>query len=282
MVKYLGWFLGLLALLISHMAPSLPTPLSSLAHRHTTSVRNARHGAMLPSSAVPRRSPTHPHAPFRGIANEVSHIQNAPSTRPVSPSLDRASVSFRDADCERKLVLQESPSRRLRLLKRPLHLFRVHRAWLNEPEGNAKLPLEGSKKRLLLGPWQMRLQGPRKNAGNVSIENENMPTYNRRIESNVSVSESSSLSNHLDIRKVLQLVPIQQEEPRGRRLPRKTIVQRPSNDVGSVNGWSAKMEWQHHLKIVGEMHRQHQDFLGQRISVNGPCVGHRADLHRLA
>ncbi|KAJ7697200.1 hypothetical protein B0H17DRAFT_1130507 [Mycena rosella] len=111
MVKYLGWVLDLLALLISHMAPSLPTPPFSLAHRHTTSVRDARHGAMSLSYAVPCRSPTHPRAPFLDIANEVSHIQNAPSTRPVSPSFDRASVSFRDADRERQLALQESPSR---------------------------------------------------------------------------------------------------------------------------------------------------------------------------
>ncbi|KAJ7683550.1 hypothetical protein B0H17DRAFT_1137677 [Mycena rosella] len=112
MVKYLGWVLGLLVLLILHMAPSLPTPPSSLAHRHMTSVRDARHGAMSPSYAIPHRPPTHPHTPFRDIANEVLHIQNAPSTRPVSPSLDRTRSSFRDADREQQLALQESPSRR--------------------------------------------------------------------------------------------------------------------------------------------------------------------------
>ncbi|KAJ7706676.1 hypothetical protein B0H17DRAFT_1125528 [Mycena rosella] len=276
MVKYLGWVLGLLVLLISHMAPSLPTPPSSLAHRHTTFVRDARHGAMTPSYAVPRRSPTHPRAPFRDIANEVSHIQNAPSTRPVSPSLDPARSSFRDADRERQLALQESPSRRRRRIpgasgdenwssspavgtrsSSPTPGASTSRVARTPPDTETTTAPVPSAQSLAQRARRQRKAGAQREreaaAGPMANAAPGPPAENIN---RYSAAQQERRERESRATKVLQLVPIQQEEPRGRRLPRKTIVQRPSNDVGSVNSWSAKMEWQHHLKIVGEMHRQ--------------------------
>ncbi|KAJ7862801.1 hypothetical protein B0H14DRAFT_3610827 [Mycena olivaceomarginata] len=111
------WLLALLLLLL-RMQPTPPSssPSSSLAQRHPRRVREARSIAMAPLYHVPRMSPNR--RALHDISNRRTVDASAPS-RSSSPSLDSQRSVMRDADRERQLALQETPSRRRRREPRP-------------------------------------------------------------------------------------------------------------------------------------------------------------------
>ncbi|KAJ7161539.1 hypothetical protein C8R46DRAFT_1037867 [Mycena filopes] len=106
----------ILSLILMQPTPPSSSP-SSLAQRSPRRARDARHAAMAPPY-LGSRSPNR--RTLQNISNTSRGPTNipGPSQRPLSPTLDSQRASFRDADRERQLALQDTPSRRRRRVPR--------------------------------------------------------------------------------------------------------------------------------------------------------------------
>ncbi|KAK6996326.1 hypothetical protein R3P38DRAFT_2800029 [Favolaschia claudopus] len=121
-MRLLGlWFLVAGILLVFSMQPTPPSSSSpsspSLADRQTRRSRDARNAAMSPPYRVPRLPGRV--SPGRRAFQDISNSQQQGSRESGTQSSDSSSVdnqraSQRDADCQRQLALQETPSRRRR------------------------------------------------------------------------------------------------------------------------------------------------------------------------
>ncbi|KAJ7628200.1 hypothetical protein DFH06DRAFT_1442097 [Mycena polygramma] len=104
----LGWLCIGLFLLIKMVSPP-PTPSSSLAHRRVTGVRNARVRAMSPMYQG-QRSPR----AFGQVLQDIRNVLPNSAAPSASSSLEDERLALRNADRDRQLALQETPSRRRR------------------------------------------------------------------------------------------------------------------------------------------------------------------------
>ncbi|KAJ7900896.1 hypothetical protein B0H13DRAFT_1883200 [Mycena leptocephala] len=99
-------FLVALSIFLAIMSPPSASPSSSLPQRRERHIRQARVYANIAPYRSPRREP--------GIA-PLRNIRNAPAVQ-HGPELEQHHSAQRDADWERQLALQETPSRRRRRL----------------------------------------------------------------------------------------------------------------------------------------------------------------------
>ncbi|KAK6991579.1 hypothetical protein R3P38DRAFT_2803631 [Favolaschia claudopus] len=113
----LWWLFAATVLFVVAMQPTPPCSAlpssSSLAQRPPRGVRDARNAAMTPPYSVTRRPGRV--SPVRPVFQDVSNRHGAPTIQsPNSLDADAQRASLRDADRQRQLALQETPSRRRR------------------------------------------------------------------------------------------------------------------------------------------------------------------------
>ncbi|KAJ6524143.1 hypothetical protein B0H10DRAFT_1974817 [Mycena sp. CBHHK59/15] len=129
------FFLTVLLVFLSQMSsPSSSSPPSSLAQRPNRQIRQARNNANVPPyrQIAPRRLPD---------TTALRDIGNAPATR-LDGGPEPQRTAHRDADHERQLALQETPSRRAAAFPQPAF------AGVGTPPDSQQAPLPPTKRQL--------------------------------------------------------------------------------------------------------------------------------------